>query len=131
VCRLPGRSSQARHVVRNRGEQHHTIDLSQLRDHRGFATTLGVPADRNARPLRLTVVRQEMRPAFLGEVFGEVLEQLRQPVVDAVRLVDVDDGGSVDSIKNLETCILEARVRVGGAHAIASLTPFGYIKPTT
>ena len=73
---------------------------------------LRMPAHRDLRPLRL-VAQKEALPSFVGILGDQVLEQLCQAIVNAVRRIDVDPWTAVDPVNYLETTVLVARGRIG------------------
>src|SRR2546425_56035 len=77
---------------------------------------LRMPAYRDLRPLRL-VAQNEPLPSFAGILVDEVVEQLCQAIVDAVRRIDVDPWTAVDPVNYLETSVLVARGRIGVVRA--------------
>src|SRR5881409_3914812 len=115
VRRDPGRGFGL-NAVRHGGEQDHAGNQPDLRDHRRVPTSLGVATDGDLRPLRL-VTEEESVPPFVGILSRKVLEQLGESVVDAVRHADVQERDPVDSVDDLEACVLVARAGIKGRRA--------------
>src|SRR5207244_8651076 len=91
VRRKPRGCLSRREAVGHGREHHHAGDEPDLHDHRGLTTPLRVAADRDAGPFR-RALNEELRPPLIRVPRVQRIEELRQPVVDAVRYADVESG---------------------------------------
>ena len=99
------------HALLGRPREHHdTIDVAELTDQRGLACPLRCAAHRDLRPLGRAVVLHEPRPSLGRVLVGQVSEELRQPVVDAVRRCHGHVGRNIGTGEDLEAQVYRAVV---------------------